>query len=283
MLTCFGPQATAINYRYRLAAVGDSYVYAESIGSPETFFPFMLQSLWRDAGLSVSIANYGNSGFTTGQVLARVQSSLVPKAIPSSLAIIYAGPNDIGHIGTVQASPAPTADTFSVQAGFGSEFAAGTNIKVGGVARIVQSQSGDAITVSVPFDQAPTAGQQCLNDTTPNLVAIGNALIAKGYTRLMIGLRHYDNFSSGGDTLATPINVPLRAAQQAAADALGASAVVADFYNFDRDRIVAGIDAQGSFVEHIADMNSHRSIYGQQLFALCADASLPPDWRAALR
>lgn len=119
-------------------------------------------------------------------------------------------------------------------------------------------------------------------DTTANLVSIGQALQAKGYSRLIVGLMHYLNYSSGGDTLDTPLsaNVTLRGRQQDAADALGA--VVADFYTYMRSRIVAGTDTQGAFAWHVADSNPHLNAYGEQILADCILSVMPADWIADL-
>lgn len=111
-------------------------------------------------------------------------------------------------------------------------------------------------------------------NTQANLVAIGQALQTAGYSRLVIGLCHYYNFTSGGDTLATPLaaNATLRTKQQNAATTLGAA--VADFYTFMRDLIVAGTDTQGSASWHVAPTDAHLNAYGQTILANCVVAAI---------
>lgn len=121
------------------------------------------------------------------------------------------------------------------------------------------------------------AGVQTM-DTTANIVAAGNKLIALGYTHLVVGLQHYLNFSTGGDTLGAQqvTAAATRAAQQAAATTLGAT--VADFYTYMRNLIVAGTDTQGSASWHIADSNTHLNAYGESLLAKCVQSVIPLSW-----
>lgn len=286
MLLQRGPQWGPTRAYQTLAALGDSHTFAASGLGLENYYPALLQSRLRGTGHWVTIVNLGSSGFTTGQVLNRINSSTTPYARPSTVGLLYAGTNDFGsgHIGIVQADPAPTETTFTVDEGLGDEFFAGSHILVDGVAAIVESVSGDDITLTEALPAPPVADDEVQNDTEANLVACGNALIAKGYTKLFVGVQHYLNFSAGGDTLETPSPslAAMRAAQNAAATTLGANAVLADFYNFMRDRIVAGTDVQGDFAWHTADGNTHLNEYGQEILMECIDEAFTDVWLDSL-
>jgi len=119
-------------------------------------------------------------------------------------------------------------------------------------------------------------------NTQSNIVSIGQTLAALGYTRQIVGLQHYLNFSTGGDTVATPVesNVTLRTKQAAAAAELGAT--VADFYTYMRGLIVAGTHQQGSASWHVADGNTHLNAIGQSILASCIMSVIPVSWRGAL-
>lgn len=106
-------------------------------------------------------------------------------------------------------------------------------------------------------------------DTTANLIAAGEVLQAKGYSRLIIGIQHYLNFTRGGDTVQAQRAdlATLRERQKAAAAALGAQ--LADFHDFMRGRIIAGRDKQGGASWHVADLDTHLNAYGQTILAEC--------------
>lgn len=103
--------------------------------------------------------------------------------------------------------------------------------------------------------------------TTANLKSMIQQLQSAGCSRILVISMHYINWSTGGDTLATPYSsyVNLRNDQQAACSATGA--IYVDFYNYLRNRIVGGQDAQGSYSWHVADQNIHLNSYGESLLA----------------
>lgn len=284
-----GMAATQIRAFQTMAALGDSHTFNETTGLVAAdFHPAKLEINLRRAGVWVNVLNLGNSGFNTGEVLARALSSVTPGAAPNTIGLIYAGTNDAvggSTASTVQASPSPTTTTFSVEAGKGARYLAGNNITINGTARVVESVATDAITISVALSGAPSAGQVVMPDTTANLVATANALIAKRYTKIILGLQHYLNFSVSGDTVNTPSagGAALRLLQQAAADQVGSTVTVADFYSYMRGLIVAGTYVQGSASWHVADLNSHLNATGQQILADCIYAAMPADWIASLR
>lgn len=218
------PPPAVVRYADIGLAFGDSFTHPAD--PPEAqCHPAVEEGSLRALGAKVTMRNYGVSGSTSADALARVP--LVPAvASPNTpaLAVIYTGENDPG----------------------------------------------------AGIDQATT---------TANIVAIGNALVARGYTRLVVGVIHYMNFSSGGDTLAVPGAswTAIRQAQRDAAAALDSNAALADFQNFFRDRIVNGLDVQGDAAWHLADGNVHLNAYGQGLLAACVVAAIQSaGWLPAL-
>ncbi len=104
-------------------------------------------------------------------------------------------------------------------------------------------------------------------DTTANLTAMGVALQAAGCERIIVLGDHYKNFSSGGDTHASPLaaGTTLRAKQLAAATALSAEYI--SLWTYMDARIVAGTDTQGNYAQHVADSNNHLNAYGEGIVA----------------
>lgn len=93
---------------------------------------------------------------------------------------------------------------------------------------------------------------------------------ARGCNRIIVVGNHYLNYSSGGDTVGTPLAVyddvsGIRSQQAAAATAEGV--VFANLYNFLKARIQAGTDTQGDYAWHYADSNIHLNAYGNDLVA----------------
>jgi len=249
-----------------LLGVGDSHTYNTSYSQNRSnFYPARLDLLLRP-GHRYSPLNYGVSGDSTLRIITRLAG--VTEAGRGTVAVIYAGTNDLNAATTVQAAPAPTTTTFTVGAGKGVYYSAGGQITVNGVACIVQSVATDAITLTAPLGFTPVAGQAVLIDTQTNLVTIGNALKAAGYSQLLVCGQHYLNFASDGDTVATPLAalVALRALQSAAAATLGA--VYVDFHAYMRQLIVAGTYTQGDDTAwHVAVGNAHLNNTGEQILA----------------
>lgn len=247
--------------------VGDSHTYNNSYGQTiRDFHPARLEAALRGAGLAFDSVNKGVSGNTTANIIARLRDAL--EAGGGRFAVVYAGTNDLNAASTVQPSPAPTSTTFAVAAGKGGYHAAGGRIKVNGVPAVVLSVAGDTITLAEPLTSAPAAGQPVTIDVMANIVAIGNALMGAGYSRIIVGGQHYLNFASGGDTLAVPAPnlVALRAMQQAAAAQLGALYV--DFHAYMRALIVDGTYTQGDDTAwHVAVGNTHLNNVGEQILA----------------
>jgi hypothetical protein len=285
------PARIALATKYVMRAIGDSLVFNTTYLTPPDYWPWALTGPLQRIGCAVGVDNQGHSGDTTAQVLVRAR--LLPSVSSGGLGLIFAGTNDWNNPGIVQASPTPTATTFTVQSGFGSLFPANTQVRVGGTtsrdqggtSALVQSVSGDAITLSAPLSGAPSAGQYCFSDTQQNLILTGNAMASLGYTNQVLLTHPYENYSaSQGDTLAVPEPVfaqPTRAWQRGACTALGAT--LADLYTYMRNRIVAGTDIQGSFSWHVADVNVHLNAYGHSIARDCIAAVIPAAWASAYR
>jgi lysophospholipase L1-like esterase len=171
----------------------------------------MLQKKLRAIDCKVVTRNFGKSGDTTTQMIARF-GAMTQFSIPD-IGIIFGGVNDPGN----------------------------------------------------SISQATTQA---------NIQNMIQTLKANGVAKILVVSAQYQNFSSGGDTLATPYAayVPVRQAQQAAASA--ENVVFVDLYNFLRNRIVNGLDTQGSFSWHYADGNQHFNAYGEDLVAQCILASI---------
>jgi lysophospholipase L1-like esterase len=249
-----------------LLGVGDSHTYNVSYGqNKRNFYPALLDTLLRPGQLLAPL-NYGSSGNSTANIIARLTT--VVEAGAGEIAVIYAGTNDLNAATTVQAAPAPSSTVFTVGAGKGVYFGVGGQITVNGEAAIVASVATDAITLTSALSFTPTAGQTVAISTQANIISIGSALLAAGYRRLIVCGQHYLNFASGGDTVATPLasNATLRVEQSAAATALGALYV--DFHAYMRALIVATTYAQGDDTAwHVAIGNTHLNNTGEQILA----------------
>ena len=216
---------------------------------PDQFYPHQAQKLLAD----LRIRNFGVSGNTTAQMVGRM-TALTHYEVPEFV-VIYGGANDglAANQSTVQASPSPTSTVFAVGSGKAATMAApGSWLTVNGQDRQVLSISGDTITLVSALSGAPSSGDAVAIATTKNLIQLGQFARNNGCANVMFGLQHFLNWSSGGDTLASPSSamVARRALQQAAADAL--SAPVVDFYTGMRNRIVAATDAEGYVATTVA-------------------------------
>jgi lysophospholipase L1-like esterase len=204
----------------------------------------------------------------------------------ANIAVIYGGTNDRQYDTTVQASPTPTSTVFAVGAGKGDFYLPGTHLLVGAESALISSVSTDTITLAAPLSGgAPAAGTAVVLDTQTNLTAVGNAIRAAGCTRIVYGLMHYYNYSSGGDTHSTPLasNVTMRALQSAAAAAV-TGAVTCNFWNWMDNLIQTGAAVQGSYSWHVLDSNIHLNANGEMIIAqaLYATIAAQTGWLAAL-
>ncbi len=252
-------------------AVGDSWTFNNSTGlTLAQFWPAVLQSnLITYDGYDVAIDNQAQSGWGTGSILGFV-NGYVAKSNPLA-GFIYAGNNDFNasNIGTIQASPAPTSTTFTLDSGKGAVMPIGSSIFVGSnPARTISNVVGDAITISTALSTTPSAGASVNLDTVTNIVTIGTKMISLGYTKLYVCIQHYLNWSTSGDFFwisGTGQSGNERDLAQNAARILGATTI--DFYWYMRLRILQGTDTQGSATWHIADLNTHLNVYGQTILA----------------
>jgi lysophospholipase L1-like esterase len=236
------------------ATIGDSHVCNTGIGNTyDEFWPAVAQRTLNANAPNLRIRNYGISGNTSAQVIGRMQCLFPERQIGGVYAFevprfvgIYIGANDPGNASTVQAAPTPTTTVFALGSGKAATMAAyGSWVKVGTQASVqVVGISADTLTVYPALATTPVAGDAVVIDTQKNIEEIGNYCKSRGCSNLVVGLMHYQNYASSGDTVATPLaaNVTLRAAQQAAATTLGAQ--VADFYTAMKSRIQAGTDTQ---------------------------------------
>lgn len=266
----------------KLVCIGDSHTYNATLSAfPDEFYTNKLEGLLNANSCNVTGYNRGSSGNTTGQMLARV--SLLPVA---DIAVIYGGVNDLQYASTVQASPAPTSTVFAVASGKGANYQPGTYLTVGGDSALIASVSTDTITLaSALAGGAPVVGAAVAIDTQTNLTAIGNAIRTAGCTRIVYGLMHYLNYSTSGDTHATPLaaNVTLRGLQTAAAAAV-TGAVTCNFWSYMDNLIQTGAATQGSYSWHVLDSNGHLNAYGELILAqaLYATIAAQTGWLAAL-
>jgi lysophospholipase L1-like esterase len=267
----------------RIACIGDSYSWNYTLGVPSIYFwPAKLQTKLNAAGARVLCRNFGISGNTTGQMLARV-ACMTQIDVPD-IGIVYGGTNDLQYASTVQASPTPTSTVFAVASGFGTNYKAGTYLTVGGVSAKILSVATDTITLTAPLTGgAPAAGTAVAIDTQTNLTVIGQTVAAAQAAagkqpRIIVSGQHYMNFSTGGDTHSTPTasGVTLRGLQSAAATAVNGyvtgsfttQCVFVNHWSFMDGLIqnstpVDGVTfTQGDFKWHVLDQNTHPSAIG---------------------
>lgn len=266
----------------KLVCIGDSHTYNATLSVfPDEFYTAVLAGLLNANGCNVTGYNRGSSGNTTGQMLARV--STLPVA---DIAVIYGGTNDTQYASTVQVSPTPTSTVFAVAAGKGANYQPGTYVTVGAESALILSVATDTITLAAALaNGAPASGTAVAIDTQTNLTAVGNAIRAAGCTRIVYGLMHYYNYSSGGDTHSTPLtaNVTMRGLQSAAAAAV-TGAVTCNFWTWMDNLIQTGAATQGSYSWHVLDGNVHLNAAGELILAqaLYATIAAQTGWLAAL-
>lgn len=288
--------------RYTIACLGDSYTYNTSLGvTADGFYPYQTQAQLNAAGASIKARNYGISGDTTAGLLFRMAQS-IQFEIPD-IAVIYQGTNDSNGFSTTVASSS-SQSVFTVQTGAGAAYKAGGYVIVngtltsgqvtGGTSGQILSVVGDVITLTAPIGFTITNGMNVGMDTQNNLIAIGNFLKNAGCTRLIYGLLHYLNFSSGGDTTSTPIaaRAVIRTMQTNAATAVGG--VVADYYTYMKNLIVNAthvtingvtyVFVQGDHQWHVLDLNPHPNSIGGVILATVNNNAIQAQsgWLAAI-
>lgn len=133
------------------------------------------------------------------------------------------------------------------------------------LARIDQMWRYGVPTIGVIYGGANDPGASISGaTTTANIVAMAQALVAKGTNFIVVIGQHYKNWSSGGDTTTTQeaTYAGLRTAQQNAVAALvaaGINAIYADMYAIMRGLIVDGTETQGSNCWSAVANNQHLS------------------------
>lgn len=261
------PTYTAVK-PFRISAMGDSLTHNYVWGvSGDKYYPAVLQGYLNTLGAKVLVRNFGISGQATGQMVGRI-NVMTQYEVPD-IAIIYAGTNDLSTNGTTLVTNATTATTtqFSVTVGSGVRFPAGSYIKIGSDIVRITAQVVDLLTVTPALSGAPSVGDTVNCATQQNLIVMGQYLQSAGCNKIVIVGRHYDNFSSGGDTTGTPLaaNAALRTLQQAAATALNVP--YCNLYSYMSNLITTSVDIQGSFSWHVFNNNIHLNTYGEKVVA----------------
>lgn len=270
-------------------ALGDSFT--NNVSFPESvFWPAQLQNILNNQGANTVFTNLGHSGMGSAHALYHAKTMTIPPR--PTFGIIYVGNNDtnVSNIGIVQAAPAPTTTTFTLDAGKTDFLTAGASVFVGvEPTHVIQGISGNQVTLVTALSGAPVAGTQVIQDTATNIVAASNQLLTNGFTRQIICVNHYMNWTAGfnPDTISTeaPSQVPNPRTPQRAAAATQISAigaVLSDFYQYMRLRIVNGQDVQGSASWHVADGDVHLNPYGENILAQGIRSVMPPAWIASI-
>lgn len=304
--------------RITLAAIGDSQTDTDAAyGVPGYLcWPALLATGLKAEGIPARARNFGVSGDTTTQMLARF-SSMFRYDTPD-IGIIYGGVNDPGASitsGTTQSNLQAMCAALKHGAK-GNGIASGSTVAgqatLPGDGEIGQryvvlsdtSTTGGAVAwhpshattitgtnagVTVWEHRYPLAGEMgwgrvAISTTAPTAVK-----------KIIVISTNYLNWTTGGDTLSTPYATyaPLRTAAQAAVTAENvtvggvASVVYADLYNLQKSRIQAGTDPNFASVSydqtkswHIFVNNQHHSAYGHLLVAQAARGVIPSAWLA---
>lgn len=267
--------------RYAAAVIGDSVTYSQGGGglTADQFYPARVQAALVARGVDIKVRNFGNSGDTTAQMVAR-DACLTEFEVPD-LGIIYGGVNDAANGSTVNGAGATTT-SIPVQAAAGANFKVGAYVLISGQSVKVTAIATDTLTVAPALSGAPTNTTVVAHDTQTNLQLLAQVLQSAGCPRVMIVGQHYMNWSSGGDTttVQNTTYAALRVLQKAAAAAGGA--IYVDLYTYMAGLITAGAYVQGSFSWHIADSNIHLNATGEQIASDGLVLSMPAQWVADL-
>lgn len=252
-----------------ISAIGDSHTFSTALEAEE----FYIASLASRFGSIWYWDNNGDSGDTTAEMMGR-RHKLTDAGVPEIL-IIYGGINDGGGNTTVQAAPAPTTTTFNVAAGFGTRYAEGGWINIGGVSAQIASVAGESITLTAPLAGAPAAGTAVTVDTQKNLEALAAYADAQGIEHVLICGMHFLNWNAGGDTTAVEraAEAALRDIQEAAAANAGAKFV--SFYDWMKQLILDGQYAAGDDLAwHVGIGDQHLNEVGESILADAIEAAI---------
>jgi len=271
LLACAGSSQTATPpppAPKAIVCIGDSQTFNTSLGLVlGDFYPFQLEVLINSNGGNVISRNLGVSGNTTSQMYSRVKD-MFEYEIPT-IAVVYGGTNDqlAQHQTVVASQYDASTKSFAVESGMGSNFSNGSKILINSNEETVVGIAADVITVLGSSGYTPTAGDPVVISTEGNLELIAKYLQGNGCSEIIFPNPPYFNWSSGGDTLSVqmPWSVPTRQEESDASSVEGAK--YTDLYCAMRNRIINGIDIQGSFTWHVADQNVHMNRYGNQITA----------------
>jgi hypothetical protein len=303
-----------------LAAIGDSQTdYAAGFGNrPTRNWTQVLGTLLTAAGQPAQVRGYGISGDTSTGVLGR--ADVLQMHETPNVALIHIGVNDPGNSitqATTQANIQAVIKSLKYGA-VGAGAGLGTGVSVAGQANLPANglpgqryvvltdtsttggmaawATGQAATIT---GTVSGSGQAVWEYRYPLAGEYGWGRVATATTaptnckRIVVVSTNYLNWTTGGDTLATPYAsyVNVRAAQQAAVTAENVtvagkpSVIYSDVYNFLRSRIVAGTDPDFSAVAydqtrswHYVLNNQHKSAYGHALDAQKLSSDILAAW-----
>lgn len=109
--------------------------------------------------------------------------------------------------------------------------------------------------------------------STANIQSMAQTMLNNGAKVIICG-RHYNNYSTGGDTTPTPQGTTLtvwQAEKQAYDNLVGSNAgkiAFCDFYAYMRNLINTGVVTQGDWTQwHVADQNTHLNANGESVLA----------------
>lgn len=277
------------NANHTITVIGDSFTQNYSLGTmPYEFYPEVLAGYLRSLGCTVKARNFGVSGNTSIQMLARAQ--VLTRYETADIGIIYAGANDA-------ASFATAVTQLHVQ-GLIKCF------KFGAITSVTNPAALPADTASgtryvVMLDDATTGGLpaygalkttitgsggsvqsvwECrnLNAGTNGWGRVAVAATAPTHTSkiIVVGM-HFLNYTPNGETPSTELAIwdsltGLRSAQIAAVAAEnvgGATVVYNDTYSYMGALITSGQETQNSFSWHVGDANTHLDAHGEQILA----------------
>lgn len=285
--------------RKTIAAIGDSLTHNITLSvRPDQFWPEQLAGLLRDDGYAVKARNFGISGNTTTQMLARI-AELTMFDTPD-IAVIFGGVNDPGN---AIASATTTANVRGMIrylkngcAGVVSGQASLPSGKTDGVRYIVTSDTSTTggTKPDLSGTQAGVQVWECRNGLS-GVDGWGrvNDLAAadRPVNRFVVVSPQFLNYTAGGDTVgASGSHSGQGATYKAVNDAVSSAATsegaeFCDLYAYMQDRIIDGYDTAASASWHVAGANQHLNPYGEQLVAraVLATITAASGWLDALQ
>lgn len=288
---------------HTITAMGDSHTLNYTLSVlPSDFYPEVAAVALRKSGCAVKARNFGISGNTTAQMVARMTD--LNRFDTPDIGIIYAGANDAaGGITNrtetnlrilIKGFKFGATNAVATEASLPASGIPGTRYVVevdgglnggaasyGGFATTLTGAGGGAMTVWECRNQRGSTngwGRVAIQTTAPTHCS-----------RIVIVGMHYLNYSTGGDSSSTPVSYPgIRTYQQNAVTAEngnGATVIYVDTYALMRALIVSGQETQGSFSWHYADSNTHLNALGNAYIGkFVADAiTAQSGWVAALK